>query len=100
MTTDLEKNLGLRNSKFHFPEFEGEKALLHLKDESAFKNRQRTLKTEDPLTETKPQVAEESSLPINLVNGTSLSRNDYFWRVTRSHFFTIYERDSIELKFN
>ena len=46
MTTDLEKNLGLRNSKFHFPEFEGEKALLYLKDESAFKNRQRTLKTE------------------------------------------------------
>ena len=38
------------------------------------------------------------NLPISLVNSTSLSWNDYFWCVTRSHFFTIYERDPIELQ--
>ena len=53
-------------------------------------------KRKPPLREIKPQVAEKSNLPISLVNGTSLSRNDYFWCVTRSHFFTIYERDLIE----
>ena len=42
MTTDLEKNLGLRNSKFHFPEFEGKNAQRTLKTEASFGRNQTT----------------------------------------------------------